>query len=333
VQFYTLDRISQHAVDVPPVAYEAMSFWLTAPPELPGEVARLGLNAESGMRGILYCVSRILPLFLTSDANDFDWSLGCRNAAWHTMFWFEFYLRGIGHAEQCYERLPEILDVTLEHLLTCDCEDGCPNCTSRLITPYHVRNIELGEGTVHSRRAAVVVLNSLLTKQNAEDSARILDQPRAGRGMRFLPTVTGERRAGTPNTMPLDERTRTLMLRKLERSREARPPVDHEIDFNVRPGMPPREPGETLSEPDAGKRAGRPAIRRSGSPASRKLRRLDGQTPRPKRTQRAPREAPAPRQAEASEHVPRKVIRGGDDVARRARELKRRRRDRGSRQG
>ena len=52
VRFYTLDRISQHPVDVPPVAYEAMSFYLTTPPELPKEVARLRLNPESGMKGI-----------------------------------------------------------------------------------------------------------------------------------------------------------------------------------------------------------------------------------------------------------------------------------------
>jgi len=210
IRFYTLDAISSHATHVPPVAYDAMSFWVIPPVELAREAARRGLNPEDGMRGILYCTSRVLPLFLTSDANDFDWSLGSRNTPWHTMFWYEFYLRGIGHAEQCYERVEEILKVALEQLLACDCEDGCPNCTSRLITPYHVRNVELGEGTVHSRRTAVVLLNSLLTGQSVDESLALLDSPRARRGMEFLPSVTGfGATAGSRATAGLPSRAST----------------------------------------------------------------------------------------------------------------------------
>jgi DEAD/DEAH box helicase domain-containing protein len=283
VHFYTLDRISQHPAEVAPVAYEAMSFWVTVPEALSGEVARLGLDAASGMKGVLYCVSRVLPLFLTSDANDFDWSLGSRNTPWHTMFWYEFFLQGIGHAEQAYQRLEEILGVTLEQLLTCDCDDGCPNCTSRLITPYYVRNIELGEGWVASRRAAAVVLRSLLSGEPAAESLALVDSPRDKRGMRYLPSVTGEvRRRGDsvslgvlppaaevsfrpmvsptlafeetprePHRLPLDERLRQLMLRKLERARSPRQPVDHPIDLRPPLGAPPPEPEESLRLSDA----------------------------------------------------------------------------------
>jgi len=328
VRFYTLDRISQHEIDVPSVAYDAMSFWLTTPPDLPNAAARLGLNPESGMKGILYCVSRILPLFLTSDANDFDWTLGCRNAPWHTMFWFEFYLRGIGQAEQCYERLEEILDVAREHLLTCDCEDGCPNCTSRLITPYHVRNIELGEGVVESRRAAVVILNSLLTGRTAEESLGLLDVPRKRRGIPFLPALSAEHRRTEPNRMPLDDRTRKLMLRKIERERSPKLPVDHAVDFNPPVGMPPQESATTLGRSDAEKRSGHQAIRR-GNAFSRKLRRrLDAATGAVDRSRRAGVADAEPRKpgTKAADQA----VRAGDDIARRARKLKRRR-DRGPR--
>ncbi len=248
VRFYTLDRISQHDTDVPPVAYEAMSFWLETPPDLPIKVAELDMDPESGMLGILYCVSRILPLFLTSDANDFDWSVGCRNTPWHTMFWYEFYLRGIGHSEQCYERLDEILQVALEHLLTCDCEDGCPNCTSRLITPYHVRNIELGEGIVASRKTAIVVLNSLLTGKEPSESFALLQAPRKNRGQSFLPALQADRHQEEPHRLPLNDRTRNLMLRKLERASLPQQPVDHPIDFELKVGDPPRQTSESLPE-------------------------------------------------------------------------------------
>jgi len=325
VRFYTLDRISQHPTDVPSVAYEAMSFWLKAPPELPGQVSALGLDPESGMMGILYCVSRILPLFLTSDANDFDWSLGCRNAPWHTMFWYEFYLHGIGHAEQGYERLEEILAVALEHLLTCDCEDGCPNCTSRLITPYHVRNTELGEGIVPSRRAAVVVLNALLTGQNIQESVTLLDAPRRRRGQAFLPTITGEPVRREPHRMPLDERTRRLMLRKLERSRAPKPEVDHPIDPVPPEGIPPAEREETLAAADVEQRSGHAAIRRTGDALSRKLRRrLDGRSVKPaKAEQTEPESASSEDARPAPSGEEQGAIRAGDQLAERARRLKR----------
>jgi len=361
VRFYTLDRISQHQIDLPPVAYDAMSFWLTTLPELANEVAKLGLNPESGMKGILYCVSRILPLFLTSDANDFDWSLGCRNTPWHTMFWFEFYLRGIGHAEQCYERLEEILLVALEHLLTCDCEDGCPNCTSRLITPYHVRNIELGEGTVESRRAAVVVLNSLLTGRSASDSLALLNAPRENRGQKFLPTVTREHRQREPHKIPLNERTRRLMLRKLERARSPKLPVEHPIDLTPPVGIPRLEgeetekggrrkvkggsknfspltllppsdlrlpTSETLAAADAEKCSGHPAIRRASDPLARRLRqKLELRSVEPKEAEVIKDElvssenlSPSLPDARAFGNT---VIYAGDQLASRARKLKR----------
>ena len=328
VPFYSMDRISQHPIDQPSISYEAMAFWLETPAELPNEVGRLGLNPESGMKGILYCASRILPLFLTSDQNDFDWSLGCRNTSWHTMFWFEFYRHGIGHAEQCYERLEEIMPVVLEHLLTCDCEDGCPNCTSRLITPYHVRNIELGEGMVHSRKAAVIVLNSLLTGQSASQSSELLKVKRERRGQRYLPTITGEARQSQPHRIPLDERTRRLMLRKVERSRVAKEAVDHAIEQSAPVGLPVRESAESSTMTDVERRVGRKAIRHSGDPLVRRLQsRLDARlqqqavkaaTPTP-----PPPAEPKQDTEPGVEEENTAAITLGDSLARRAHKLKR----------
>jgi len=321
VRFYTMERVSVEPTDVPPIAYEAMSFWLTPPPHLPIEVAHLGLEPEAGCRGILYCVSRILPLFLTSDTNDFDWSVGCRNAPEHTMFWFEFYLKGIGHSEQCYERLDEILHVTLDHLLTCDCDDGCPNCTSRLITPYHVRNVELGEGAQPtSRRAAIVMLNSILTGQSARESLELLHAPREKRGQQFLPWVTGEPRQAEPHRMPLDLRTRRLLARKLERSRMPKLPVDHAIDLTPPSDVPDAENRNTLASADSEQRSGVAAIRRTGDPLARKLRRKLAEQPESVGTAHPTTTAPPSTPAPSDDTV----VQVGDTLAHRARNLKRR---------
>jgi DEAD/DEAH box helicase domain-containing protein len=318
VRFYTLDRISQHPTGLPSISYEAMAFWLTTPPELPEQLRSADLDPDAGMQGILYCVSRILPLFLTCDANDFDWSLGSRNSPWHTMFWFEFYLHGIGNSEQCYDRLEQILSAALEHLLTCDCEDGCPNCTSRLITPYHVRNIELGEGSPkHSRRAGAVILNCILSGQSVKESVQLLDAPR-DRGQAFLPSIIDHPRLTEPNRMPLNDRTRNLLLRKLERSRHAKQGIDHAIDLAPPVGAT-AESEASLVESDQERRSGRPAIRHAADPLSKKLRRRLATKRSTKPDSAAP---PKPDTSSQPQHeAPTRIqpIQAGDSVARRAR--------------
>ncbi|MCK4300812.1 MAG: hypothetical protein KAX80_14820, partial [Planctomycetes bacterium] len=192
----------------------------------------------------------------------------------------------------------------------------------------HVRNIELGEGTVPSRRAAVVVLNSLLTGQSAAESLVLFEKPRAKRGMAHLPTITGERRQREPHRLPLDERLRRLLARKLERGRSARQPVGHAIDLAPPAGVPAPESRETLETSDAARRAGRSALRRSGDPTARRLRQRlreagkskEGATTGPSVEEAAGPGAPRPSTAE---EVGGRVVTAGDPLAERARRLKR----------
>ncbi|MEE8398574.1 MAG: DEAD/DEAH box helicase [Desulfobacterales bacterium] len=342
VRFYTLDRISQHPTHQPSIAYEAMSFWLIPPDALVSDILRRGMDVRSGLLGILYCVSKILPLFLTSDANDFDWSVGSRNSSPNAMFWYEFYLHGIGNAEQCYERFELILEVALDHLLTCDCEDGCPNCTSRPITPYHTRNIELGEaGKPESRRAAVVILNGILTGQSLDESLALFATPREKRGQSFLPHVVNVPKLAEPHRMPLSARTRNLMQRKLERERITKPTLDHVIEPKVPVGFPAPERGETLPESDAEHRSGIKAIRRGSGNLSKQLHRrlnkigkVDGRPLPASATKAAPEAPQVPPAVDRSarkdhlapdSHPQQPPIRSGDSLARKVLRKKRKR--------
>ncbi len=136
----------------------------------------------------------------------------------------------------------------------------------------------------------------------------LLIAPHRKRGQQYLPSVVDRPQLAEPHRMPLNDRTRDLLSRKLERSRFPRPELDHPID--LKPPVGARaEPGETLSVGDGEKRSGHAAIRRSGDPLSRKLRRRLASTA-------APKDEPAPSGTEP--------IQAGDSVARRAR-LKRKR--------
>ena len=109
--------------------------------------------------------------------------------------------------------------------------------------------------------------------------------------------------------MPLDQRTRRLMVRKLERDRLPKLPLDHEIDLSPPVGIPARESDETAPAADSEKRSGHGAIRRSGDPLARKvLRQLKAQpTPESEVTSAKPRPPVAP--AKAGDPLARKALR------------------------
>ena len=108
--------------------------------------------------------------------------------------------------------------------------------------------------------------------------------------------------------MPLDERTRRLMLRKLERDHLPRLPVDHSIDFTLPVGIPGSEGKEAPSTTPVDS-TDRPAVHTDRDALNRRLRdKLKGRT-----VDSSEREPPPPSS----------TLQVGDPVARRVRRLKR----------
>jgi hypothetical protein len=164
--------------------------------------------------------------------------------------------------------------------------------------------------------------------------------------MEHLPTIADGRRERKPHRLPLDERMRRMLVRKLERGRSARQTVDHAIDLELPVGTPSPEPQETLQMSDAAKRAAQAALRRTGDPTARRLRQRlgssrrshgyhgevgqSGQRARKGEAAASATEAPGTNGAEQSTPAQAggKVVRAGDPLAERARKLKRQRKSR-----
>jgi hypothetical protein len=104
-------------------------------------------------------------------------------------------------------------------------------------------------------------LNSLLTGKEPSESLALLQAPRQNRGQSFLPALQADRHQEEPHRLPLNDRTRNLMLRKLERASLPQQPVDHPIDFELKVGDLPGQTSESLPdkkpETDAQKAGGR----------------------------------------------------------------------------
>ncbi len=152
IRFYSLDAVSEHALELPTLVLETMAFWLVPPEALLDGVRAAGLDAHSGLRGIGYATRMLLPLFLTCDTLDFSHTVGSANSPWKAVFVYERYPHGLGFTEKAYERLDEILAAVLDHVRACPCEAGCPCCVGKPLRQYATWNVERGRPRSRARR-------------------------------------------------------------------------------------------------------------------------------------------------------------------------------------
>jgi len=235
IHFYSLDAVSRHGLDLPVLSLETQAVWIVPPDLLMEQVRRAGLDAHSGLRGIGYALRMALPLFMTCDTLDFSHSVGSANSPWSALFVYERYPLGLGFTQKAYERLGEVMRAVWKRVADCDCGDGCPCCVGKPLRQDTTWNIERGEGSIPSRRSALMILEGLMG-----DGSR-LDEPDTG-------TLASDA-AGQ------EARLEQALRRRLERMRE--PQVFHPIEPVVKTGYPERAKPAELSQPDAVARAER----------------------------------------------------------------------------
>jgi len=111
--------------------------------------------------------------------------------------------------------------------------------------------------------------------------------------------------------------------------------VNHVTDIVAPKGIPAEESEATVARADGEARAGQPAIRRGGDPLARRLRRelrqrskkreANGKEPDSHTDVTASADEPPPAPQSTADAAGGKVVRAGDELAERARRLKRRR--------
>jgi len=235
VHFYSLDAVSRHGVDLPTLVLETMAVWLVPPEDLMERVRRADLDAHAGLRGIGYATRMLLPAFMTCDTLDFSHSIGSANSPWNAIFIYERYPLGLGFTEKAYERLDEIMPAVLDAVRRCDCEDGCPCCVGKPLRQYATWNVERGEASIPSKRAALMILEGLLGDRSNVSNP--------------------DSQSLTDSDLSAEQRLEQALRRRLERMRE--PEVFHPIEPHVATEYPDAEKPEHLTSADSGVRAER----------------------------------------------------------------------------
>lgn len=170
VRFYTLDTISKHPVDIPVFSLDTKAFWIVPPESVMKDVVASGMDPHNGLRAIGYATRMLLPLFMTCDTLGFSHSVGSTNSPWNAMFVYERYHLGLGFTEKAFNRLHEIMPAVLNHIRNCPCTDGCPCCVGKPLRGAVTWNVERGEGSIPSKKAALMILDGLLEDGQNLDS-------------------------------------------------------------------------------------------------------------------------------------------------------------------
>ncbi len=143
-------------LELPQQTFETIGFWVEIEPAINKMAEDKGLNFMGGIHAIEHGTIGIFPLFALCDRND----IGGICYTYHpqveksAIFIYDGYPGGVGLAQRGFEVILELLERTLSHIMTCECEEGCPSC---------IHSPKCGSGNRPlDKGAAIMILQFLL---------------------------------------------------------------------------------------------------------------------------------------------------------------------------
>jgi DEAD/DEAH box helicase domain-containing protein len=124
------EPISTHPLDVPPLIFETVGFWVELPADLPRAYAARDLHFMGGIHAAEHALIALFPLLAISDPGDVGGIsyTGHPQTGGPAIFIYDGIPGGAGLAEQGFGEPEQLLTRTLELVRDCACERGCPCC-------------------------------------------------------------------------------------------------------------------------------------------------------------------------------------------------------------
>ena len=122
--------IGEEALDLPTYTFPTMALWFDLPPHVEERLSRQGLDLAGGLHGLEHAAIALLPLFALCDRHDIG-GLSHRahpDTGKTQVFIYDAYPGGVGIAEKGYELIQGLWQATLDAIIACPCQEGCPSC-------------------------------------------------------------------------------------------------------------------------------------------------------------------------------------------------------------
>ncbi len=143
-------------LDLPEQTFETHGFWIEIDPVIDVLIEKNNLQLMGGIHAIEHGAIGIFPLFALCDRND----IGGICYPIHpqigktAIFIYDGHPGGVGLARRGFDIISELLRKALEHISTCECEDGCPSC---------IHSPKCGSGNNPlDKKSAIAILEYLL---------------------------------------------------------------------------------------------------------------------------------------------------------------------------
>lgn len=158
-------------LDMPPVIFETQGLWMEISPDIKRRAEDDFVHFMGGIHAVEHAAIGILPLLVLTDRND----LGGISTPMHeqvdgpAVFIYDGIPGGAGLTMQAFEQAEELLERTLQIIVDCECELGCPTC---------VHSPKCGSGNRPiDKAAAIFVLEQMVNgrpPEKIEDISMVL---------------------------------------------------------------------------------------------------------------------------------------------------------------
>ncbi len=128
----THENLGWGKIFLPQMEMYTSACWVTLPDKITDMFDKEDLN--DAMLGITHLLGNIVPVYIMSSSSDINIVFHVRSPFTDkpTIYIYDNYQGGIGFSEKIYHSLYELFKMAREHLLSCQCEKGCPSCVGPL---------------------------------------------------------------------------------------------------------------------------------------------------------------------------------------------------------
>jgi DEAD/DEAH box helicase domain-containing protein len=124
------DVVGIESLHLPPLHFKTTGLWFTVPDAIRAEINEERVDFGGGLHGIEHAMIGVMPFHVMCDR----WDIGGVSTSHHpdtaspTVFIYDGFEGGIGLTEKAFELIEDIVEMTLELVKDCNCEEGCPAC-------------------------------------------------------------------------------------------------------------------------------------------------------------------------------------------------------------
>lgn len=125
-----LKILNQHSVDSPKQHFETIGFWIELDNIFQEKIREKKYRFMGSIHAIEHIIKSLFPLIALSNRTDVGGICFPRHPQLNkgAIFIYDYYPGGIGLAEKGFIKLRELLEMALNSVSQCDCENGCPSC-------------------------------------------------------------------------------------------------------------------------------------------------------------------------------------------------------------